>query len=54
MSQVNNYPEPLKDSLRKALQQALEESGAEVPDSATVTVENATFGTLKIRVDDTK
>ena len=31
MSQVNGYPEPLKDSLRDALQKALQDSGVEVP-----------------------
>ena len=53
MSQVNGYPEPLKDSLRDALQQALKESDAEVSDSVMVTVKNETFGTVRIRVEDT-
>ena len=54
MSQVNNYPEPRKDSLRDALQQALKESDAEVPESVIVTVKNETFGTVQIRVEDTQ
>jgi hypothetical protein len=53
MSQVDNYPGPLKDALRDALARALEDSDAEVPDSVVVTVENETFGTVQIRVDDT-